>query len=114
MSERNLNLLLYAALAIGGYILWKKFSNVVGNVTAPAVNALADWYVKLTGAGQEIPTGVILMPDGATTVNVAALVGAIQNIPGTNYATFPYQGVQYYLCTQSDQNGNWAAQTSPC
>jgi hypothetical protein len=78
-------------------------------VTAPVVNPLAEFYVYLTSQGVMIPQGVVLMPNG-DAVPVANL--NVRSVPGTNSATFQYQGGTYYINGPHDANGNWAASTT--
>ena len=102
------------AIVIGGalvglYLLYKVYSgwaSIGRGVADVTLTPLANLYARLTMAGQMIPTGIILLPNGGT-VAVAQLV--VRPVPGTNSAAFNYGGTTYYLNTPHDENGNWAA-----
>lgn len=100
-----------ALLAGGAYIVGKYLVPLLSGVsraTDAATSALANAYVRLTGEGQMIPQGSILLPTGEW-VPVANL--QVMSMPGSSNAFFQYGGVNYYLTTPHDSNGNWAATT---
>jgi hypothetical protein len=86
-------------------------AGIVGAATAPATTALANAYVALTSAGQMIPQGAILLPDGVTWVAVASV--AVTPYGSGNAAQFTYNGTTYYLLTGHDSNGNYQAYATP-
>lgn len=106
--------ILLGALAAAAYWLYKKLPNV----TAPIVNPVADAYAaasyyatNLNTGEQSQLTGMVILPDGST---VAMTSLTVKPIAGSNGAYFSWQGSTYYLCSPSDSNGNWTAQTSSC
>ena len=138
LSGSGMNqLILVGGLAIIAYFilqnLAKKGAEAAAAATkaiaAPVVNPLAQVYAAATPQGQSIltwsplkafydyltsqnvmiPQGIILMPNG-DAVPVAQVNPRM--VPGTNSASFQYQGATYYLNSPHDENGNWAASTT--
>jgi hypothetical protein len=111
------NWLIIGAVAGGVYLAYKLFggaaqvANTANNAINQGASALANWYVKLTSSGAAIPTGMIILPNGAA-VPVSQL--QVSPVPGGgNSAMFNYGGATYYLNSPHDANGNWEASTAP-
>lgn len=110
-TDSTRDVMTLALLAAGVYVAGKYILPLLklpGQAVDDATTALANFYVWLTSQGQQIPQGVILLPNG-TTVPVAGL--NVMSMPGSNNAFFQYGGVNYYLTAPHDSNGNWAATT---
>lgn len=95
--------LLYAGLAVAGFIgyewLKKSAANAVNAVTQPIANA----YVSLTSPAPPQVQGMILMPDGTTIPAASVSTTWIGNA-----LTFSYYGSTYQLYGH-DANGNYPA-----
>jgi hypothetical protein len=109
--------LLWAVVGLGAvYLLSKLMGSISGgiaSVTAPAANALAQWYVQLTSSGQAIPQGFVLFPDGSSvslaTVNVSSIANPAS--PAGISGIFQLNGQTWYLNSSHDTNGNYVAST---
>ena len=95
-------------LGVGAFWLYRLVSGG-NNSEKRAVTALANLYARLTGSGQTIPTGAVVLPDGRL-IPVSQL--NVRPVANTRSASFSFQGIVYYLNAPHDSNGNWLAETS--
>jgi hypothetical protein len=102
----DVNWLLWGALAVGAYLLWKKFTSVASSAANAIAAPIANAFVDLTSPAAPVPQGSVILPDGTSfpAANLTNLnFGFNQGV-----AQFTYQGGTYSL-SPHDANGNYVA-----
>lgn len=105
------DLIMLALLGVGAYIVWRYFQQAVQTVTAPATTAIANTWVYLSSAWNNMTLfpsmsvlGNAVMPDGSLVpMSSFTLKGDSTGALYGNYAG------HYYQFTPSDSNGNFPA-----
>lgn len=102
----DINWVMWGAVAIGAYFLWKKFSSVADTAVNAIAQPIADAYVDLTGPAAPVPQGTVIMPDGNNfpASDLTSLNFGFRN----NVAMFTLNSTNYSL-SPHDANGNYVA-----
>ena len=103
MAASRTDLLTLAAIAAGGYILYKFLQSFKAPIQAAAgavAQPFANAYVGLTSP-TIVPAGSIALPNGAT---VPVSAGALSMDSSGSYGVFNYRGANYYVTPGQDSS----------